>query len=100
LELILYIFINILFYLIGYLVCKISTEEKINKYQKVTMMSGIKVAKIKMIIRTYRNGLYREETKLKSLAKTRQDLKSFDYMDVKSKLEVVRKIEEDIANEV
>lgn len=94
------IIILLLFYFIGYLVGKLCSDEKVERYQQSAAKAEIKAARVSMVIRAYRNQLYRKETELKSLPKSKQNLKGFDYIDVKSKLEIVRKIEEDVANEM
>lgn len=94
------IIILIMFYYSGYLTGKLCSLEKANRYQQSAAKAEIKAARVSMVIRSYRNQLYRKETELKSLPKSKQNLKGFDYMDVKSKLEIVRKIEEDVANEM
>lgn len=93
-------FISLLTYIIGYLVGKLASEKRIKESLQNAAKSEIKAARIFMVIRAYRNQLYRKETELKSLPKSKQNLKGFDYIDVKSKLEIVRKIEEDVANEM
>ena len=94
------IIICLLFYFIGYLVGKLCSEEKVNIYHQSATKSEIKAARIDMIIRMHRNELFRKETELREAAKSRQDLNSFDYIDTKSKLEIIRKIEEEVANEM
>lgn len=94
------VIVSFLFYFIGYLVGKLCLEKQVNIIQQSATASEIKAARISMVIRSYRNELYRKETELKMSARNKQDLKSFDYLDIKSKLEIVRKIEEDVANEM
>ena len=53
-----------------------------------------------MVIRSYRNQLLREETKIRALSKSKQEMNALNYIDVKAKLELIRKIEEDVANEM
>lgn len=99
-ELILCTFICLLTYIIGYLVGKLASEKRVKESLQNAIASDIKATKIGIIIRTYRNQLYRKETEIKASAKSRQDLSSSGYADIKSKLEIVRIIEEEVANEM
>lgn len=93
-------FISLLTYIIGYLVGKIVSEKRVKESLQNAIASDIKVAKIGIIIRTHRNQLYRRETEIKSDAKSRELFRDSDYADIKSKLEIVRIIEEEITNEM
>lgn len=93
-------FISLLTYIIGYLVGKIVSEKRVKESLQNAIASDIKAAKIGIIIRTHRNQLYRRETEIKSDAKSSGFFRDSDYADIKSKLEIVRIIEEDVANEM
>ena len=53
-----------------------------------------------MIIRSTRNKLMAEETKMKMIPKEEQKNNCKNYIDIKAKLQIIREIEEEIANEM
>lgn len=99
-ELVLCSFICLLTYMIGYLVGKLASEKRVKESLQNAIAAEIKAAKIGIIIRSHRNQLYRRETEIKELSRNREDLNSYDYYDVKSKLEIIKIIEEDIAKDI
>lgn len=99
-KLIIIFLTELLVYMVGFLVGKMSVKDESLKSHQLAAASEIKVAKINMIIRSYRNQLLREETRMKALPKEKQEANALKYVDVKAKLELIRKIEEDVAHEM
>ena len=99
-KLIIIFLTELLVYMVGFLVGKIAVKDESLKSHQLAAASEIKVAKINMIIRSYRNQLLREETRMKALPKEKQEENALKYIDVKAKLELIRKIEEDVAHEM
>lgn len=92
--------IELLVYFVGFLVGKLAIKDELLKYRSQAVESEIKAARVNMVIRSYRNRLLREETRISSLPKEKQEENALKYIDVKAKLELIRKIEEDVANEM
>ena len=92
--------VGILVCILGFLLGKKSANDEILKYYQQSVESEIKAARVNMVIRSYRNQLLREETKIRALSKSKQEMNALNYIDVKAKLELIRKIEEDVANEM
>lgn len=92
--------IILLTYMVGFLIGKIAVTEESLKYRRQAAESEIKAARVNMVIRSYRNQLLREETQIRVLPKEKQEENALKYIDVKAKLELIRKIEEDVANEM
>jgi len=69
-------------------------------YKKLLQQERIKRTKINMIIRSTRNKLMAEETKMKMIPKDEQKNNCKNYIDIKAKLQIIREIEEEIANEM
>lgn len=91
---------ELLVYMVGFLVGKIAVKDKSLKYYRQAAESEIKAARVNMVIRSYRNQLLREETRIRALPKEKQEENALKYIEVKAKLELIRKIEEDVANEM
>ena len=94
---IIYILIILGFYVLGFLLGK---NDGYKEMKDLAVSSQIKCERLKMIIRAHRNMLLREETRLKALPKEDQKHNAIEYVDVKAKLKLIRKIEEDISNEM
>lgn len=99
-KLIIIFLTELLVYLVGFLVGKITVKDEALKYKSNAAEYEIKAAKINMIIRAYRNQLLREETQLRALPKEKQEKNALKYIDNKAKLELIRQIEEDVAHEM
>ena len=91
---------ELLVYMVGFLVGKIAVKDESLKYYRQAAESEIKAARVNMVIRSYRNQLLREETRIRALPKEKQEENALKYIDVKAQLELIRKIEEDVANEM
>ena len=91
---------ELLVYMVGFLVGKIAVKDESLKYYRQASESEIKAARVNMVIRSYRNQLLREETRIRALPKEKQEENALKYIEVKAKLELIRKIEEDVANEM
>ncbi len=91
---------ELLVYMVGFLVGKIAVKDESLKYYRQAAESEIKAARVNMVIRSYRNQLLREETRIRALPKEKQEENALKYIEVKAKLELIRKIEEDVANEM
>lgn len=91
---------ELLVYMVGFLVGKIAVKDESLKYYRQAAESEIKAARVNMVIRSYRNQLLREETRMRALPKEKQEENALKYIEVKAKLELIRKIEEDVANEM
>ena len=91
---------ELLVYMVGFLVGKIAVKDESLKYYRQAAESEIKAARVNMVIRSYRNQLLREETRIRALPKEKQEANALKYIEVKAKLELIRKIEEDVANEM
>lgn len=91
---------ELLVYMVGFLVGKTAVKDESLKYYRQAAESEIKAARINMVIRSYRNQLLREETRIRVLPKEKQEENALKYIEVKAKLELIRKIEEDVANEL
>ena len=91
---------ELLVYMVGLLVGKIAVKDESLKYYRQAAESEIKAARVNMVIRSYRNQLLREETRIRALPKEKQEENALKYIEVKAKLELIRKIEEDVANEM
>lgn len=91
---------ELLVYMVGFLVGKIAVKDESLKYYRQAAESKIKAARVNMVIRSYRNQLLREETRIRALPKEKQEENALKYIEVKAKLELIRKIEEDVANEM
>lgn len=99
-KLIIILLTELLVYMVGFLIGKIAVTEESLKYHIQAAESEIKAARVNMVIRSYRNQLLREETRIRALPKEKQEENALKYIDVKAKLELIRKIEEDVANEM
>lgn len=99
-KLIIILLAELLVYMVGFLIGKIAVTEESLKYHRQAAESEIKAARVNMVIRSYRNQLLREETRIRALPKEKQEENALKYIDVKAKLELIRKIEEDVANEM
>ena len=99
-KLIIILLTELLVYMVGFLVGKIAVKDESLKYYRQAAESEIKAARVNMVIRSYRNQLLREETRIRALPKEKQEENALKYIDVKAKLELIRKIEEDVANEM
>lgn len=99
-KLIIILLTELLVYMVGFLIGKIAVTEESLKYHRQVAESEIKAARVNMVIRSYRNQLLREETRIRALPKEKQEENALKYIDVKAKLELIRKIEEDVANEM
>lgn len=99
-KLIIILLTELLVYMVGFLIGKIEVTEESLKYHRQAAESEIKAARVNMVIRSYRNQLLREETRIRALPKEKQEENALKYIDVKAKLELIRKIEEDVANEM
>ena len=91
---------ELLVYMVGFLIGKVTVKDESLKSRKQAVESEIKAARVNMVIRSYRNQLLREETKIRALPKEKQEANALNYIDVKAKLELIRQIEEDVANEM
>lgn len=91
---------ELLVYMVGFLVGKIAVKDESLKYYRQAAESEIKAARVNMVIRSYRNQLLREETRIRALPKEKQEENALKYIEVKAKLKLIRKIEEDVANEM
>ena len=91
---------ELLVQMVGFLVGKIAVKDESLKYYRQAAESEIKAARVNMVIRSYRNQLLREETRIRALPKEKQEENALKYIEVKAKLELIRKIEEDVANEM
>ena len=91
---------ELLVYMVGFLVGKIAVKDESLKYYRQAAESEIKAARVNMVIRSYRNQLLREETRICALPKEKQEENALKYIEVKAKLELIRKIEEEVANEM
>lgn len=91
---------ELLVYMVGFLVGKIAVKDESLKYYRQAAESEIKAARVNMVIRSNRNQLLREETRIRALPKEKQEENALKYIEVKAKLELIRKIEEDVANEM
>lgn len=93
------IFILLIVCFVGYLIGESTLKDRIIDYQQKAVSSEIKASRIEMVIRSYRNQLYRRETELKATAtSSKQDSKELE--NVQSQLKIVRQIEEDVQNEM
>lgn len=92
--------IYLLVLLLGFMLGK---QEKENRYSDMVnklKSSEIKVAKINMIIRAFRNEILREETVMRALPKELQEANAFKYATVKGKVKLIKEIEEEISHEM
>ena len=64
--------IGILVCILGFLLGKKSANDEILKYYQQSVESEKKAARVNMVIRSYRNQLLREETKIRALSKSKQ----------------------------
>lgn len=92
--------VGILVCVLGFLLGKKSANDEILKYRQQSVESEIKAARVNMVIRSYRNQLLREETRLRALPEEKQNNNALEYIDNKAKLQLIRQIEEDVANEM
>ena len=93
-----YILIVLTFYTLGFVLGK---NEGYKEMKDLAINNQIKCERLKMIVRAHRNMLLREETNFQELPKEKQKKDySLKCLDIKSKLEIIRKIEEDISNEM
>lgn len=89
-----------LVYMVGFLCGKQANNNESHKYHQEAAKSEIKAARVNMVIRSYRNQLLREETRMRALPKSKQNENALEYLDIKAKLDLIRKIEEDVAHEM
>lgn len=94
-------FIVLMFeYWTGFVMAKRKYEKQTLIFREKSVESEIKAARVNMVIRSYRNQLLREETKLSELPKAEQEENALKYINVKAKLQLIRQIEEDVAHEM
>ena len=89
--------VGLIFYILGFF---IGQNDAFKQTKDLLVSNQIKYARLKMIIKSHRNMLLREEERLKALPKEEQKNNTVNYVDVKAKLKLIRQIEGEIANEV
>ncbi|MCX4365080.1 MAG: hypothetical protein OSJ70_04845 [Bacilli bacterium] len=99
-KIIAYIIFAFIFYFLGFLVAKVNAPKQVVRLKQETIKSKIRVTNIKNIIRTYRNDLLGKETWLRQLHEEGKDVSLVKYIEAEAQVKLIRKIEEEISNEM
>lgn len=99
-RIIAYLIFAFIFYLLGFLVAKVNAPKQVVILKQETIKAKIRATNIRNVVKRHRNRLLAKETRLSELHSEGKEASLIEYTEVKAQLKLIRKIEEEMADEM